>query len=175
MKSFFLLKLGQGARKNIQICLRILPSIFVHQNEGGELLRRYFDVCQKEILVGCKRILSHFKDPVFVKLDKDSFHFESDLIIGAVHLSPERSPISKINCNFADAKPSASAIENLNSTVYKWLEARSDKFHEKLSAKHTEETQVQISGSLLSRVSLQVINNIAPKLEGLFRCWCDTV
>ena len=50
---------------------------------------------KKKILVGCKRILSHFKDSVFVKLDKDSFHFERDLIIGALYLSPERSTIYK--------------------------------------------------------------------------------
>ena len=48
---------------------------------------------KKKILVGCKRIHSHFKDSIFVKLDKDSFHFERDLIMGAVHLSPERSTI----------------------------------------------------------------------------------
>ena len=81
----------------------------------------------------------------------------------------------KIKCNFADAQPSASAIGNLNSTVYKWSEARSDKFHEKLSDKHTEETLSQISESLSGRVSLQVINNIASKIEGLFRYWCDSM
>ena len=79
----------------------------------------------------------------------------------------------KIKCNFADAQPSASAIGNLNSTLYKCSEARSDKFHEKLSDKHTEETLSQISESLSGRVSLQVINNIASKIEGLFRYWCD--
>ena len=30
---------------------------------------------KKKILVGCKRIVSHFKDSIFVKLDKDSFSF----------------------------------------------------------------------------------------------------
>ena len=49
----------------------------------------------------------------------------------------------KIKCNFADAQPSASPIGNLNNTVCKWPEARSDKFHEKLSDKHTEETLSQ--------------------------------
>ena len=81
----------------------------------------------------------------------------------------------KIKSNFADAQPSASAIGNLNSTVYKWSETRSDKFHEKLSDKHTEETLSQISESLSGRVSLQVINNIASKIEGLFRYWCDSM
>ena len=81
----------------------------------------------------------------------------------------------KIKCNFADAQPSASAIGNLNSTLYKWSEARSDKFHEKLSDKHTEEILSQISESLSGRVSLQVISNAASKIEGLFRYWCDSM
>ena len=43
---------------------------------------------------------------------------------------PDHFPMTvKIKCNFADAQPSASAIGNLNSTIYKWSEARSDKFH----------------------------------------------
>ena len=50
-----------------------------------------------------------------------------------------------------------------------------DKFHEKLSDKHTEETLSQISESLSGRVSLQVINNIASKTECLFRYWCDSM
>ena len=81
----------------------------------------------------------------------------------------------KIKCNFADAQPSASTTGNLNITVYKWSEARSDKFHENLSDKHTEETLSQISESLSGRVSLQVINNISSKIEGLFRFWCDSM
>ena len=51
----------------------------------------------------------------------------------------------KIKCNFADAQPLASAIGSLNNTVCKWSKAKSDKFHEKLSDKHTEETLGQIS------------------------------
>ena len=81
----------------------------------------------------------------------------------------------KTKCNFADAQPSALAIGNLNSTVYKWSEATSDKFHEKLSDEHREETMSQISESLSGRVSLQFINNIASKIEGLFRYWCDSM
>ena len=38
---------------------------------------------------------SHFEHSVFVKLDKNSFHSERDLIIGAVYLSPETSAIYK--------------------------------------------------------------------------------
>ena len=45
----------------------------------------------------------------------------------------------------------------------------------KNSDKHTEEALSQISESLSGRVSLQVINNIASKIEGLFRYWCDSM
>ena len=50
---------------------------------------------EKKILAGCKHMCSHLKESMFVKLDKDSFHFEHDLIIGAEYLSPERSLVFK--------------------------------------------------------------------------------
>ena len=69
----------------------------------------------------------------------------------------------KIKCNFADAQPSALAL--INSTVYKWSEA---KFHEKLSDKHTEETLSQNSESLSGRVILQVLTTLPLKLRACF-------
>ena len=72
-------------------------------------------------------------------------------------------------------QPSASVIRNLDDAVYKWLQSKSDKFHEKLSDKHTEETLSQNSESLSDGISLQVIKNTASKIKGLFRYWCDSM
>ena len=114
MTLFVLSKLRQGAGKSIQICLKttkiegshvsdrgescIRSRGVMYQIEGshvsdqGEFFRRNFDVCQKEKFGG---ILFHFKNSVFVKLNKDSFHFARDLIVGAVYLSPKKSIVYK--------------------------------------------------------------------------------
>ena len=74
----------------------------------------------------------------------------------------------KIKCNFADAQPSASAIGNSNSTLYKWSEARSDKFHEKLSDKHTEETLSQISDPCQAGSVCRLLTTLPLKLRACF-------
>ena len=50
-------------------------------------------IAKKEIVHGCERIFEDFDDCVVLKMNKNVFSLERDLILGAVYISPEGSTV----------------------------------------------------------------------------------
>ena len=59
-----------------------------------------------EIAQGCNRILNEVKDAVFLKLDKQFFGWENDIVLGSIYLSPEGSVI------YTEGKSGTEILEN---------------------------------------------------------------
>ena len=59
-----------------------------------------------EIAWGCNRILNEVKDTVVLKLDKQFFGWENDIVLGSIYLSPEGSVI------YTEGKSGTEILEN---------------------------------------------------------------
>ena len=59
-----------------------------------------------EIAQGCNRILNEVKDAVFLKLDKQFFGWENDIVLSSIYLSPDGSVI------YTEGKSGTEILEN---------------------------------------------------------------